>query len=1124
MTRFRHSRSIARGILAVFAGAVFAGTAYAQGAVITGTIKSEQGQPLQGANVYITELNVSVGANEEGVYRITLAAERVRGQSVNLRVRAIGFQPGSKAVTLTAGTHTEDFELKIDVNKLNEVVVTGVTGATETKKLAFTVSKVDAADLPVPATSALQSLQGKITGAQIVQPSGRPGQNPSIILRGPKSLNLGLSPLIIVDGVVMNGDMGDINPQDIESIEVVKGAAASSTYGSRAGNGVIQITTKSGKNAGQGVRFNVRSEYGAQDIQSEYPFAARTMMTQNATQDQFCIKVSGQPACSRSVDFEAEALRVNNVPDPSALAPYNFETDYGIGLAASKPELKGRFQINQWPKRYNPIAQAVTQGPYNNTNVDMTGRFGNTGFFASASNLIQTGAIKFLYGYKRNTARMNLDQQIGEEITMNLSTLYGRNTTYPDGGAFFRLTRVPAGVDLLRRDDFGRLFIRSNPNNQGQQNENPLYDNENIVGADNADRYLGSWTTRYTPFAWLDFDANASLDRRRSSFYQIRDKGFRVTRNAQSSNYLGTLSQSSNLDQAYNFSFQGTARKSAPLGIRDLDTRFNMRYSYEQSDGESLSASGGTLAVPGLYTLRNVTVPNNPNSSTNSVRAMGVLTGIALDYKGKYIVDGIFRRDGSSLFGAAERWHGYYRGSLAWRLSDEGWWPAKGVFDDFKFRVSYGTAGGRPGFAYQYETFNIGNGGTISADQLGNRFLKPEQTAEAEWGVDAELFNKYGLNVTYARDITTDQMLQVPVSASSGFSSQWRNAGTLDNKTWEASMTIPLITNRSVVWTSRVSWDRNRAFITALGVPPFSSTTASARFEFRVGERIGTLYGKYFLTRCTDLPAQFQSDCGGDGKSYQVNDDGILTWTGGYSWKDGVKLNLWQSALPGCLVNGAWVNQTGEVNCQAAGGVVNNPWAIPHLHWGMHINLRDSTGSPVYAKMGNTQPDFRLSFSQNFSWKRLTLYALLDGSYGNRVFNQEIAWSNGDFMVSYEDQAGKTVETAKPLGYYWRGTAPDHGAGVGGIYDVLGSNNINSEKGTYTKVREVSASYLIGPVRGIGDWSVTAVGRNLYTWTDFLGWDPEVGGSVLNSGAVGSTAAYQYPQTRTFTLTLQTRF
>jgi hypothetical protein len=249
------------------------------------------------------------------------------------------------------------------------------------------------------------------------------------------------------------------------------------------------------------------------------------------------------------VDFEEEARRINDVTGVSALAPYNFERDGGIGLALTKPELRGLFQVNPWPKRYNPMAATVTNNPYENTNIDVLGRFGGTGIFASASNLTHAGAIKFLDGYKRNSVRANLDQAVGDKWTMQLQSFYSRGTQYRDG-EWFRLTRVPAGVNLMRRDSEGRLFIRSNPLNQGQQNENPLYDNENRQGRNDQDRFLGSFNTRYTPLSWLDFDANASFDRRRTSGFNLTDRGFRVTAISQSNAYLGSLGQTNTGDQS----------------------------------------------------------------------------------------------------------------------------------------------------------------------------------------------------------------------------------------------------------------------------------------------------------------------------------------------------------------------------------------------------------------------------------------------------------------------------------------------------------------------------------------------------------------------------------------------
>jgi len=279
--------------------------AQAQGgpAVLTGVIKSEFGDPLENANVYIVELAISVGTNATGRYTVTIPADRVRGQVVQLRARAIGYKADAKPVTLRAGNQSFDFSLQKDINRLQEVVTTGVTGATEQKKLAFSVAQVSEKDMPVPGANPLAQLQGKVAGANIVSATGRPGSAPSIILRGPQSINAsgrGQDPLYIIDGVISQGGLQDINPQDIENIEVVKGAAASSLYGSRAGNGVIQITTRSGKNQGDGVRFRTQVEYGQSDIEREYQYPTTHFMLMDETASRFCVIVSGVPDCSRT--------------------------------------------------------------------------------------------------------------------------------------------------------------------------------------------------------------------------------------------------------------------------------------------------------------------------------------------------------------------------------------------------------------------------------------------------------------------------------------------------------------------------------------------------------------------------------------------------------------------------------------------------------------------------------------------------------------------------------------------------------------------------------------------------------------------------------------------------------
>ena len=1098
-------------------------------AILNGRVTSEAGAPIELANVYITEMNVSVVTDEEGRYTITIPAERVRGQGVILRARRIGFVAREVPILINQGTQTHDFALRQDVNRLTEIVVTGVSAGTEQRKVPFAVTTLSADEMPVASSNALSALQAKVPGAHIVNPSGRPGQAPSIVIRGPKSLDAsgrGQGPLVIVDGIIMEGGTQDLNPHDIESIEIVKGAAGSSVYGSRAGAGVIQITTKSGRNAVPGVRFNVRNETGFSDIQGRYPTATRHTLMMDETATRFCINVSGQPACSRVVDFQDEALRVNEQGGDFALTPYPFTNDFGISNTPPRSHLKGYFQTGLWPVTFNPVDAAVTPGLYNQTNVDMQGRFGNTGFFASVSHQLEEGAIIGIEGDRRSSARINLDQSIGDDWNVQLTSYFARRQSDNSGSGndFFRLTRQPLGANIVARDRFGRYFVRSNPLNQGGQNYNPVAYIEQTDNESKSDRYLGSMIARYTPLDWLQLEGTASLDRQSGNGFALNDRGFRTTSSGTAN--LGSTSASSFSDLAYNLGFSALARHEF---TPDLLASLNARYTFERQDSESISASGSNIAIPGLRDLDMATESFGIGSGSSSVRAIGASLGGNVEYLERYIFDAVYRYDGSSLFGENERWAPYYRGSFAWRIAEEPFWPWSDAIDELKLRASIGTAGGRPSFSAQYETVSIGAGGSVSGNTLGNKDLKPETTTETEFGFDAEIMGRYGISMTYARAITKDQIFEVPVPTATGFGSQWRNAGTLDGRAWEVALTLPFVNRGDFNWTSRLSWDQTRTYIDELGVPAFFQSTSSSTFRYATGERIGNIYGKKFVTSCSELPAPFNTQCG-PGQEFQHNDQGFVVWVGeGRSWTQGVTDNLWQATKPGCIVGGVGrTSFTGEVACEAEGGTVNTPWGVPELHWGMLIVRRDSLASPQLVNIGNTLPDYRLSMSHNVRWRKFSAFFLVDRSVGNSLMNEEIHWSLGDFMVAEQDQIGQTVESAKPIGYYWRAPRPDHSSGVGGFYDVLGANNHTVQDGSYTKLRELSLSYDIGQIPGLqfGEWAVTLTGRNLYTWTDFVGWDPEVGvgGGNLGSSAINAVASYQYPPRRTFTFTVNTRF
>jgi TonB-linked SusC/RagA family outer membrane protein len=1103
---------------------VVAAPAAAQDAILRGTVTSDRGDVVQVAAVQIPELNLQALTGANGQYTFVIPAARVRGQSVALRVRSIGFKPGNKVITLNAGEQTIDFTLATDVNMLEAIVVTGVQEATERGKVGFDVRRVDVANLPMAASDPLRTLQGKI-GANIVSGSGRPGAQASVLLRGPTMLNAAgrsQDPLYIVDGVIINGNLPEISPNDIESVEVVKGAAAASLYGARAGNGVITITTKTGSRSLEGVKFSARTEAGVSDIERDFGIAHFHGLVTDETGLRFCQAVTGQPACARTFDYLTEQQKLNNDPALFTGDPPGFPVDPGSNASGSASGITGnwlreRFQISSWPgTAYNAVRQTVAPHPYMSNSVDVTGRVGSaTRFYASATNLSEQGAIAFLKGFDRNSFRANVDQVIGTQWTIGLTASYSRSSNdgaNNDGGnnAFFVLTRQPAMANMLARDTLGRIYIRPNLQGGGGQNSNPLYSFANAVRGDIANRFISGARVQFNPTPWLNFDANIGYDLRRATASQIQDKGYRTTSSTPTTNN-GFIFRSTAGDEEVNGSFNARVRRDL---TPDLKATLSARYLFEQRDAEQNSGQGRSLSVKGVSTLDNATDSKIVASNFSRIRELSQFVGVNLDFKDRYVVDALVRRDGSSLFGVDNRWATFGRVSLAWRTSQEPWWFLPQV-TDLKLRGSYGTAGGSPRFNAQYEAFAITDGGILQLVTLGNRSLKPELHKETEIGADIELFGKYGITATYARANIDRQILQPPLPSSTGYQNQWQNAGALLNITHELSLNIPLLQGRETQWSMNLVYDHNRSWIKRLDVPSYfygpNQQGAEAMFQARQGELVGTFYGRAFLRGCRDLPAAFRTDCGGTNTSFQVNDEGWLVWVGkNHTPQDGITSNLWETQLPGAQA----------------------PWGVA-LNWGMPIILR---GNPVnqadalQVPLGNALPDFRFAITQNFRWRAFSVYALLDAAIGQRVWDEGFHWAHLDFLSADVDQKGKTVENAKPLGYYYRAGNPDNPNGLGGFYDLLGPNNATVEDASYAKLRELSVSYHLGRIGGSGDWDISASGRNLLTITGYRGFDPEVGIAGNNndqggqSRALNAVDAFVFPNLRTFTVRLSTSF
>lgn len=1041
----------------------------AQAGSVAGTVRTDTGEPVAGVQVSLVGTTLGALTRANGQYLIL----QVPAGDHQVQVELIGYASVVRPVTVRAGqTTTLNVTLTPEAIALQELVVTGVAGATRRAKVPFDVTQIRTEDLPVPSVSAGQAIQGKVAGAMVVQGSGRPGAAPSILLRGPTSINStgrDQEPLYIVDGVILGASMVDIDAMDIETIEVVKGAAAASLYGSRAANGVIQITTRRGTRiADDQVRYTARSEYGASSLPGRFDL---TQAHHYAMRDGKFVNTDGT-LCDW-LECSSPAMAGQRAAPGQSATIWN------------------TFQSNDWPVTYDHVALFFDPGNFMQNYLSAEGRSGQTNYHASVTHLDEAGVMPGQGGFQRLNFRLNLDQSVRDNMTVSASTFYSRSTqdAFPEsqGNPLFNLTRMPAGVDLRATGPDGELIMRPDPH---EENNNPLYEMLNRDYTQERSRFLGSGNVRFSPIGWIDLDANVSYDRFTNDWADFFDKGFRTARPSPVN--TGHIYKYSSGTEALNTSFTATMRRT----FGDLSTRTQVRSLYEQQDFAYNSGWGYELGASNVPSLHNVGGVPTVRSQEQSIRSMGYFLITNLDFRDRYILDALVRRDGSSLFGADERWQNYWRMAGAWRIGMEDWFNLP-QFDELKLRYSYGTAGGRPNFWAQYETYNVVNG-LLTPTSLGNRNLRPERAAEHEIGLDMSLFNRITLDLTYADNTTSDQILNVPLPGYTGFSNRWINAGTLSSNTFEASLGAQLVRTDNLTWSARVLFDRTRQMITELNVADFTygvgGQAMGGVFYAREGERLGTFYGYRFVKSCNQLAEAAQDFCN---THFQVNDDGYLVFVGqGNSWRDG----LWGT--------------TGTL-----GGTTFN-WGSPIVAFDIDPISGERTN---FLPIGNTTPDYTVSLSSTLNWRGFSIYGLLDAVQGFDVYNQPLQWATFQNYSGIMDQRGKPEAEQKPLGYY------------AALYNSLAPTNEHwIEDASFVKLRELSVRYrLTGnqlravPIAGAFDGLTFSLsGRNLVTWSDYNGYDPEVGraGGGVGSAAIARVDGYNYPNYRTLTFGVEVNF
>ncbi|MGH7689890.1 MAG: TonB-dependent receptor plug domain-containing protein, partial [Gemmatimonadaceae bacterium] len=797
--------------------------AMGQSTVITGKVIDAFGVGLQSATVSIVSLKLGTMTNASGMYTLAIPGEGASGQSVNVTVRVLGYSPLTQSVTLSPGSHTLDFSLKADPFHLNAVVTTGVADSTSQQSLSFSVAKVTGEQISaVPAANPLENLSGRVAGLKVDLGTGLPGGSPSIRIRGSTCLTVGCStPLIIIDGVITTESISDIDAQDIASIEVLKGAAGASFYGSNAANGVINITTKRGADLEENhVTVVAHTEYGNSSI-GHFPG------TNMGTQETF--NADGSIALASNGSAILSGTGFDDTPYPTS-GPNAF-----------------RNQLKQW----------VSNNDYYNNDVSVGLRRGNTNFNTSYSSDHNGGILPLRQGQFRQNVRLNVDQGLGDKAGLSASVTYG-NQTYDvtnSSTAWFALYQASPIIDLAHpygtaanplpgytnvdsSKYFPTLPAWADPNGRG----NPLFGLANSSTDYNRQRLLGSISGRYHPTDWLRFDANYGTDRLNTTETDYTPRG--IVNSASGSTTLGSLRNYSTNDISWNSMLRGTATKL----WRSLLSTTSAAYQLENVYYSDFNAGGNQLNVNGTPTLSAL------NQSTTTIvsevkpeRTTDYMVSQDFDLKDRYIVSGLYRRDGSSLFGSNSRWSDFYRISGAYRVTQDIHIP--GV-QELKLHVAQGTAGLRPNFEYQYETYTASSG-TFSPQNIGNNNLKPAVLTETEYGINIDFLNRFTGELTYAHRVTNGAFLDVQLSqaASGGFTNQWQNAADILSKTLEGALQTRLVNRRDFTWDFSLTGDHTTQMIMSMNSPSITVNAGGQNqgiFYYEVGKPIGIIYGTKF--------------------------------------------------------------------------------------------------------------------------------------------------------------------------------------------------------------------------------------------------------------------------------------
>lgn len=1049
-------RLLHRAFTTLVALAVTATGAMAQqGATVSGRVTGEGGQPVPFASVVLVGMGLGGTTREDGAYSFSVPAARVTNQTVQVTVRAIGYQSTTKSVTLTSGTVTVDFTLSVNPLRLGEVVVTGAGTQSSVERLGAVVSTVKSEEIvKANELNAVQALAAKAPGVLVTSSSGEAGASSFIQIRGPKSIEGTSQPVFVVDGVPVDNStivttfttagteatnrMADLNPADIESVEILKGAAAAAIYGARAGAGVVLITTKRGR-AGAPT-WSLRSTYSSDAVNREYPL-----------QRKFGHGNGGSPAVC------------------GGQGCYLTGASFGPQLAAGT-------------RTYDHFKEMFETGSSFDNTLSLSGGTERSSFYLSLGHVDQDG---FIVGpndkYSRTTALVKGNLELSDKLRIGATVNFAdtRGSFIQKGsnlsGLLLGALRTPPEFNNQYYVDsttgLHRSYRYPRPTSTSQYDtrayDNPFFIVYNLSNTSDVGRSFGNINIDYNPLPWLSVKYTLGGDYGND----FRIEGLPPSN---STDPTGTVDRATYTIFTVDHNLIAQATKNVGDWVA---TSLTVGQNLNARKYDQLQVRGRGFISPDLFTLSN-TISSNllPLDYESLVHLESYFFEGKLDlWDQLYLTAGV-RNDASSTFGKSVRHNWFPKASAAWEVSKYlGINSGQGMLSYLKVRGAYGETGREPDpyqvfSGYTVGTFgdgwtnglNVsqsGNAGIFLSATRGQENLKPERNKEFEAGFDLALFDsKVDIGLTYFDAKSTDVILSLPVPPSTGYTSELRNAAEISNKGFEVSANWRAINTASLVWNVGAQWSTYKNKVTSLrGAEQFY------------------------------LPGGFVSGIK-EGYAHGI----ILDWDFARC-RYGAESNV----VEGLDINAA---------CQSAGAPDG----------AMYIG---ADGFPLFDPeqrvIGDPHPDWTASISSSMNLgRKITVSALLDIRKGGDIWNgtKGALYNFGahkDTEIRGEERTFGTDWLPGPV------TGPGAGTKVvldqGSWFQNLGSGFVGPaiqfvEDGGFMKLREVSLSYTVDAdwVRrsGFSTVDLRLAGRNLWLSTDYTGIDPEsnLGGATASRG------------------------